>query len=190
MHRHHAAILAAILFLTLYLPAWSTLAGAFPIHMVRHIVLVAIIAPLLVLATPRIASRAAVPVLPATALEFAVIWGWHLPGLHGAAQTGSFWFVAEQASFLLAGWAVWAGALSAREPLLGSGGLFLTSMHMTLLGALLILAPDDLYAEICGRAPDLSGQQLGGILMLCVGTPVYLISSLVLAGTSLKGAEG
>ena len=51
-------------------------------------------------------------------------------------------------------------------------------MHMTLLGAMLVLAPRDLYAELCGTAPDLSGQQIGGLLMLGIGTPVYLAGGL------------
>jgi putative membrane protein len=58
-------------------------------------------------------------------------------------------------------------------------------MHMTLLGALLILAPRDLYAAICGTAPDLTGQQAGGMLMLAIGTPVYLLGGLLLTGRAL-----
>ena len=49
---------------------------------------------------------------------------------------------------------------------------------MTLLGALLILAPRDLYSAWCGLLPNLSGQQLGGMLMLGIGTPVYLVAGL------------
>ena len=71
-------------------------------------------------------------------------------------------------------------------PLAGAGGLLLTSMHMTLLGALLVLAPRDIYADICGTAPDLSGQQIGGMLMLAIGTPVYLIAGLWLTGQALQ----
>ena len=62
-------------------------------------------------------------------------------------------------------------------------------MHMTLLGALIILAPRDLYAEICGRAADLSAQQLGGLLMLGIGTPVYLIAGLGLVAQALNRQE-
>jgi putative membrane protein len=62
-------------------------------------------------------------------------------------------------------------------------------MHMTLLGALLILAPRDLYAEVCGLPPSLSGQQLGGMVMLAVGTPVYLLAGLALVARALNPAE-
>ncbi|MFN3208071.1 MAG: cytochrome c oxidase assembly protein [Roseovarius sp.] len=165
----------------LYLPPWEGWLDPFPAHMLRHMGLVACVAPLMVLAWPGVSRRLAVPVLLGAAVEFVIVWAWHLPQLHGFAQLNLGGRVLEQAAFLAAGLAVWAGALHVREPLVGAGGLFLTSMHMTLLGAILILAPGDLYAEICGRAPDLSGQQLGGILMLSIGTPIYLVGALMLA---------
>ena len=59
-------------------------------------------------------------------------------------------------------------------------------MHMTLLGALLILAPSDLYAALCGRAADLTGQQVGGLLMLAIGTPIYLGVGLALTARALR----
>lgn len=171
----------------LYLPPWRAVLGDFSAHMLRHMGLVAVAAPLLVLALPDLARRVGPPVVLGAVAEFVVVWLWHLPVLHGWAQTHGPGTLLEQAMFLAAGWAVWAGALSAREPLVGAGGLFLTSMHMTFLGALLILAPSDLYAEICGRAPNLSGQQLGGMLMLAIGTPIYLFGGIALARKTLIG---
>ncbi|WP_323764437.1 cytochrome c oxidase assembly protein [Marinovum sp.] len=182
-----AALGAVALLAALYLPAWPALIGPFPAHMLRHMGLVAGVAPLVVLAWPGLARRAGLPVVLGAGLEFVVVWAWHLPLLHMTAQTGAFGKALEQAMFLGAGWAVWASALSAREPMAGAGGLFLTSVHMTMLGALLVLAPGDLYAEICGRAPDLSGQQLGGLLMLAIGTPVYLFGGLALMRRGLQG---
>jgi len=177
---------AALSLGALYLLPWEGWLGQFAGHMLRHMGLVAVVAPLLVLAAPGLARRAGIPVLLGASIEFLVVWFWHLPGLHGPAR-GVLWVaMIEQASFLAAGWAVWASALMAREPLLGAGGLFLTSMHMTLLGVLLILAPTDLYAEVCGRAPNLTGQQLGGMMMLGIGTPIYLFGALALARASLR----
>lgn len=159
---------------------------SFPVHMLRHMVLVAIAAPLLVLGLPRLAERCAINPIIAAAVEFAVVWGWHFPLAHATARTGTIGFVAEQASFLAAGLLVWAVCLAARQPLAGAGGLLLTSMHMTLLGALLTLAPRDLYSELCGSAPNLAGQQTGGLLMLAIGTPVYLIAGLALTARALS----
>ena len=169
------------------LEAWF--GAAFPAHMLRHMVLVVVIPPLLVLGAPRLADRVALPPMIAAAIEFVLVWAWHLPGAHGLAFLSQVGFVAEQGSFLAAGILVWAGCLRAGQPLLGAGGLLLTSMHMTLLGALIVLAPRDLYAGICGLAPDLSAQQLGGLLMLGIGTPVYLVAGLVLTGRALDRTE-
>lgn len=174
------ALLAAIWLLPL--EAWLP---GFPVHMLRHMVLVALAAPLLVLGLPGVAGRLAINPLIAAAVEFVVVWAWHMPQAHALGRLSGAGFVAEQASFLLAGALVWAGCLAARQPLAGAGGLLLTSMHMTLLGALLVLAPRDLYAAVCGTAPDLAGQQWGGLLMLGIGTPVYLLAGIALTAKAL-----
>lgn len=171
-------------------PLGDWLWAAFPAHMLRHMGLVAVVAPLLVLGFPTLGRVLAFPPILGAVVEFAVVWGWHLPGLHGAADRGGLATVAEQGSFLAAGVLVWAGALRAVQPLAGAGAMLLTSMHMTLLGALIILAPRDLYAEICGRAPDLGAQQIGGLLMLGIGTPIYLVAGLALVARALAPAEG
>ncbi|WP_102109152.1 cytochrome c oxidase assembly protein [Oceaniglobus roseus] len=178
-----AGIIGAALVLALWtLPLEGSL-GLFPAHMVRHMGLVAVAAPLLVLGFPRLAPAFAVSPLAAAVIEFAVVWGFHLPALHEAAALSTFWYVAEQGLFLLAGLLVWAGCLGAGG-LAGAGGLLLTSMHMTLLGALLTLAPRPLYAATC--LGSLAEQQLGGMLMLAIGTPVYLVAGLWLVGGALN----
>ncbi|WP_033315494.1 cytochrome c oxidase assembly protein [Limimaricola hongkongensis] len=170
-------------------PVAMWLGSAFAGHMLRHMVLVALAAPLLVLGWPAMGRALALGPLAAAALEFIVIWSWHLPRAHGLAYRSDAGFVAEQASFLIAGLLVWSGCLRAAHPLAGAGGLLLTSMHMTLLGALLILAPRDLYAAWCGLMPDLGGQQIGGMLMLGIGTPVYLVAGLLLTARAVKERE-
>jgi putative membrane protein len=180
--------ITAVLLVGLGLVA-PVLGEGFPAHMLGHMTLVALAAPLLVLGWPAIFERFQVPVLAGAVLEFAIVWGWHLPALHGAARVSGSWFLVEQALFLLGGLAVWTGALGASQPLAGAGALLLTSMHMTLLGALLVLAPSDLYAGVCGRPPDLFGQGLGGLLMLGIGTPVYLIGGLALTARALRPSE-
>lgn len=163
-------------------PAW-TLAFPFADHMARHMALVAVAAPLIALA----AARSFTPVIPplvAAAVELGVVWGWHLPAAHEAAQTSSVWYVAEQASFLGAGLAIWFSALHPLRPLAGAGAMLLTSMHMTLLGALLILSRAALYpAAICGGAAD---QQIGGMIMLSIGAPVYLAAGLLLTRRAMS----
>ena len=167
--------------------AWSPLPEAvlppFADGMARHMALVAVVAPLAVLALPDLVRRLELPVLLGAVLEFVVVWAWHAPALYARADASVLWLVAEQGSFLFAGLLVWAGAFGARSGLAGAGALLLTSMHMTLLGALFTLARSD----FCGAG--LAAQQLGGLIMLGVGTPIYLAGGLWLTGRALRGAE-
>ena len=165
----------------------ETARAPFTLHMVRHMTLVALAAPLLVLALPRLAGRLPMSPLAAAALEFLAVWGWHFATPHQLAQISWPWFALEQGSFLVVGYAVWASSLRARSGLAGAGGLLLTSMHMTLLGALLTLAPRPLYAAICYGNDPLADQQFGGMLMLAIGGLAYLIGGVALVRRALGG---
>jgi putative membrane protein len=169
--------------------AWGGLSGpGFATHMLRHMTVVALAPPLLVAGSPALSDRVVSP-LAATLLEFAVVWGWHLPALHEAARISGLWFAAEQGSFLVAGLLIWISVLRPGAELAGAGGLLLTSMHMTLLGALLILAGRPLYDAICYGGDALSDQQLGGMIMLGIGTPVYLVAGLTRMARLLAQGE-
>ncbi|RZL30251.1 MAG: hypothetical protein EOP35_24135, partial [Rubrivivax sp.] len=92
--------------------------GSFAAHMVVHMGIVAVAAPLLVLGLSRLWPAALKGVPPKLALaasfaEFALVWGWHAPALHNAARVSAPLFLAEQASFLGAGLFVWMTALGA-----------------------------------------------------------------------------
>ncbi|MBS1300959.1 cytochrome c oxidase assembly protein [Loktanella sp. SALINAS62] len=179
-----AGVLGLAVLLLIWAPPWGAWVGMFPAHMVRHMGLVAVAAPLLVLGFPTWTSIFAVSPLLAAVLEFVVVWGFHLPAMHQAAMHSSTAFVVEQGVFLIVGLCVWAGCLRTGG-LAGAGGLLLTSMHMTLLGALLTLAPRPLYRM--GEMADgaLAEQQLGGMLMLAIGTPIYLVAGLWLVSGTL-----
>ena len=179
--RASALICAAVGAVALYALPLEAWAGPFPAHMLRHMALVAVIPPLLVAGLPPIPAPS---VLLAALVEFAVVWGWHVPALHEAAYFRPPVFALEQLSFFGAGFLTWASALRAPVPLAGAGGMLLTSMHMTLLGALLILSPTALYAY-CG--PE--AQQIGGMIMLGIGTPAYLLGGLWLTARTLSRDE-
>jgi putative membrane protein len=74
------------------------------------------------------------------------------------------------------------GADSESSPRRAAGviGLLLTSMHMTLLGALLALAPRPLFDHGHGHSAMslLEDQHLGGAIMLLVGGVSYLAGGL------------
>jgi putative membrane protein len=170
-------------------------------HMAVHVAVVAIAAPLLAvaLAGSRLDPTPQAPLLFAplfaSALEFLVVWGWHAPALHAAARAAPAVMAVEQASFLAVGLLVWLAAFGHdRGParVAWGGGvlaLFLTSMHMTLLGALLALSPRPLYGHVqhgFASLPPLDDQHLGGAVMLLVGGASYLIGGLVLMARLLR----
>lgn len=171
------------------LGATGTMTG----HMAGHMIAVAVAAPLVAFALrdtrldpARRFPRAATP-MAAMLVELAVVWGWHLPAPRALADAGGGWFAVEQASFLLAGLWLWSAVFGTGRDrrAAGVGALLLTSMHMTLLGALVGLAPRPLY----GHTHGLEDQQLGGVVMLAIGAGSYLLGGLALLATLLRTKE-
>lgn len=166
----------------------------FSAHMTMHMAVVAVAAPLIALgvAGGRFDLTHRYPALfspiPASLVELLIVWGWHAPALHHAARSSTTGLVAEQGMFLLSGLLVWLAAFGSEARRSGSRAgagviaLLLTSMHMTLLGALLGLAPRALYSHGAAGGPSLLDQQhLGGAIMLGVGGLSYLAGGLWLA---------
>ncbi|WP_241665406.1 cytochrome c oxidase assembly protein [Teichococcus oryzae] len=161
----------------------------FTAGMTTHMAVVAVAAPLLAVA---ILGTAADPLrrliwigpLGASLLEFVAVWGWHLPVPHNLARHHAGFAVLEQFSFLVAGLLLWLACLQPGRQAAGIIGLLLTSMHMTLLGVLLTLAPRPLYDHGHGHGLWLSAQDdqaLGGVVMLLVGGTAYLAGGVALA---------
>jgi putative membrane protein len=160
--------------------------GSFSAHMTMHMAVVALAAPLLALGLSgsavdpaRVIPRLFAPI-PASIIELVVVWAWHAPALHHAARHQPSALVLEQASFLAVGLLLWIAVLGGdpgqrrERAAAGVVGLLLTSMHMTLLGALFALSPRPLYPHLAGIAD----QHLGGAIMLLVGGMCYLAGGL------------
>jgi putative membrane protein len=138
------------------------------------------------------------PPIPLSLVELVIVWVWHAPALHEAARNAYFGLVLEQGSFLIAGLLVWLSAFGGdpaqRVQRAGAGvtALLLTSMHMTLLGALLALTPRPLYAHVTGDSPltPLEDQHLGGAIMLFVGGVAYLAGGLWLTAVLVRERAG
>jgi putative membrane protein len=188
-----AAGLAALAALWLGpLPAMS--ARAFSPHMLLHLGVIAVAAPLIAGGVRRLMARvrgvdlSVGAALAAVLFDMAVVWGWHIPALHESAALGDGAFVLQQASFLGAGLLLWLVALSggARAAAgIGMLSMLFTFMHMAMLGVLIALAPRLLYApEVCLGAfgfDRLEDQQFGGALMAAGGGLPYLIAGCILA---------
>lgn len=187
--------------------AWFVIGGpeaGFAGHMAVHVINIAVAAPLLAasLAEPFARWSRTHPWLSAALLasfvEFAVLWTWHTPQLHLLARDAPAAFLAEQSMFLLVSFMLWApgfAALAAGDKrVMGVSviALLFTSMHMTLLGALIVFAPQELYAgdgavavNICG----LTGQEdqvVGATMMLTAGATIYLVGGLRLVAAIIS----
>ena len=155
---------------------------SFAAHMALHMGVVAVAAPLLALPLAGRPLPAFFAPVPLSALEAVVVWVWHAPALHHAARHGILALAAEQGSFLASGLLVWLASVARGRAGAGAAALLLTSMHMTLLGALFALAPRPLYGP-----HGLDDQHLGGVLMLLIGGVSYLAGGLWLTARLLRG---
>lgn len=195
-----------ILGLLVLASAWITLIlgnkQSFSVHMIVHMAVVAGAAPLLAAGLAGgvydVVSRSRVLTpLVASMVELFVVWGWHSPAARDLAEGSVLVRGLEQVSFLMAGLILWLSCLGGSggekdsRRLAGTLGLLFTSMHMTLLGALLSLSPRPLYGEgevTCFGVPLTAGQdqQVGAVVMLLIGAAVYLAGGVTLLGRTLN----
>lgn len=187
-----------VLLLVWFGPLLGAWRESFAAGMVAHMGVIAIAAPLIAIGIPRnwwphAAMPIALPVI-ASLFELLAVWGWHAPAMREIAESSFGGTVVEQATFLAAGLFLWIACFPARDDdaqaATGAGALLFTSMHMTLLGALLALSPRPLFGSgdvTCfGTVLDAGqDQQLGGAIMLLVGAVVYLAGGLTLVGRLL-----
>lgn len=176
------AALALMIFIFVS-PLCALTAALFSARVVHHVLLVAVVAPLLVLAfPPRGPGRLPLPLL--VIAHAAILWFWHAPGPYSwaLATVPGYWLM--QATLLLPAWALWRGVLMAPErPVAGLTALIATVAQMGMLGALLTFAPAPLYAlHLATTAPwglsPLADQQLGGLVMWAPGLLPYLLVAL------------
>ena len=158
------------------LGAWSLAA-----HMAQHMVLLALVPPLLLAGRPLAVVACALPaawsrrlhrvlhplqrwlgdaLAPATIAHCAAMWLWHTPGGLQRALEGEVLHWTMHTSFLVAGLWFW-GALwrRIRDPVAGAVpglvALVVVMMQMGFIGALLTFASRPLYAVYVLRAPEL-----------------------------------
>jgi putative membrane protein len=173
----------AALAVALASPLDAAAASIFSAHMVQHMVLMVVAAPLLVCGRPglvltatrparprrlvrRIGTRAAMrriaralfhPIV-VCALATLTLWAWHHPALYETAVTHDLVHVLEHATLLVTAAAVWAVALGrVRDPVpVPAAGLLLlaTALQGGALGAILTLARAPLYTVHAAMAPQ------------------------------------
>jgi putative membrane protein len=191
--------------------------------MIEHELLMTVSAPLLVLgrplvvflwALPRPARRVAgawstvrpvtlvcafaISALAAWALHAIALWIWHLPALFEAALASEVVHTVQHVCFLGAALLYWTSLLRRRSDAEGRGAavisLFATTLHSSILGALLTLGTVSWYPAYGARSAAwglsaIEDQQLAGLVMWVPGGLVYLGVALALVAGWLRQAE-
>jgi putative membrane protein len=172
-------VLAVALASPLEVAAYSVFAA----HMVQHLLLMLVVAPLLVCGRPVVVLSQAFPLrgrrllirvrtyrsvragidalfhpVSIWVVGAVVLWAWHLPTLYEAALRSEALHALEHASLIATSAFVWAVALGrARRSLAApaaSGLLFATALQSGALGAVLALAQRPLYPIHAAVAPS------------------------------------
>jgi cytochrome c oxidase assembly factor CtaG len=188
----------------------------FTFHMVEHEIIMAIAAPLVVLARPSApllwslpaAARAVVKrtVLQkrmrgalgfltrprnATILHGLAIWFWHVPQFFDAAVGDVMLHRLQHLSFLATALLFWWSLLRRSESGEAAWHLFVTMIHTGALGALIALAPHVAYSLQSEHALEfgltpLEDQQLAGLIMWIPAGTVYATAALFFAALWIK----
>jgi cytochrome c oxidase assembly factor CtaG len=141
-------------------------------HMVQHLILTMIAAPLILLGAPVIRPRFH-PALCWLASTFVVI-GWHIPALFELAMQSKLLHAIEHASFFAAGLLFWWPVIG-REPRWSVPlYLFLATLPCDALSAFLTFCGRVVYPHYLHAPRALADQELAGALMWIVVTFAYL----------------
>lgn len=180
-------------------------------HMIQHMLIMNVAAPLLVLGSPGIAMLWVLPLkqrrwfgslkqrgnlgkvthymfwqpLVLWLLYALTLWVWHLPALYERALQNELFHDFQHFTFLVTSALFWRVLLDpvSRLRLSRVGAafyLFLTSLHATILGVFMTLAPGVWYATYEGRTSfwnisALEDQQLAGLIMWMPACAAYAI---------------
>jgi putative membrane protein len=215
----------------LYSAGILTLAGAllsplhwlgehlFTFHMIEHEIVMAVSAPLIVLARPigillwglpgrarmaagmlmraplmRVLWDRCTSATSATILHGVAIWAWHVPIVFDAAVTNPavhrFQHLTFFATAILFWWAlVWRSDYGS-----AAWHLFFTMIHTSVLGALMALAPRVLYvaqtqAAMAWGLTPLEDQQLAGMIMWVPAGTIYAGAALTMLALWIRGSS-
>lgn len=201
MTRSYLLLLGLVAAAAALLPPMHDLShDSFAWHMVQHLALVFVVAPLLAYAAPDLSrvpgSRLFLSPVVVVILHAVALWAWHLPILYDAALEVAPLHVLEHASFVVTGvlfWIVIGGRTRPLDHLRRAAVVFVTGLQSAALGALLVFARSPLYdshLETSARhgLTPLEDQQLAGGIMWVPPGFIYLVITLSLFLTWMKKA--
>lgn len=159
--------------------------GPLSSHMLQHIALMNLLVPAVVFLLVTYRSERLSRSWPfATAVQLALLWGWHAPTVLQAAMGSPFLMVLMHAS--LAASAAWFWLAIASMPAAGLWrsifALLITGKLFCLLGALLVFSPRVLFGAMSGHAhamtSSLDDQQMAGLMMLIACPLTYVLAGV------------
>jgi cytochrome c oxidase assembly factor CtaG len=209
---------------------WLVLAGAlisplhwlgeqlFTVHMIEHELVMAVAAPLVVLARPSAVLLWGLPKTirrrtgqalankkvrrvwaflssgtVATLVHGMAIWAWHAPVLFDAAVESVSLHRLQHLCFFATAILFWWSVIWNTNRGVAASHLFLTMLHMSVLGALIALSPNVLYglqtqaAEEWGLLP-LEDQQMAGLVMWVPAGIIYAAVALALTALWIRNS--
>jgi len=182
----------------------------FTFHMIEHEIVMAVSAPFFVMARPVGAMLWALPrqlrlgvarsvrapasrgvwtwltgASNATLIHGIAIWIWHAPVLFDAAVTSVAVHRVQHLSFFGTALLFWWSMLRRSDFGVAAWHLFITMLHMSILGALMALSPRVLYLAQTATAAEwgvtpLEDQQLAGIVMWVPAGTIYAGAAIVM----------
>ena len=180
-------------------PLDAASARHFPAHMLQHMVLVLVAAPLIAgSGVVAVRNRFLTSVLVVGVLHAAALWMWHLPALYDAAMGNDFLHVAEHGSFLVTGVLFWnvvfTGSLDRFKRI---ALVFVTMLQSGALGVVIAFASTPLYEWHRAHTPDgplgssrvLEEQQMAGAIMWVPPGVIYLAVMVALLAQALSAFE-
>ena len=218
------------LHMVLFCAGWISLAGSlisplhwlgehlFTFHMIEHEIIMAVSAPLLVLANPvgpvlwslpraiRVAvGRAMCQSVVrstwrwlsegshATVIHGIAIWVWHAPLLFDAAVSDIAIHRLQHVSFFFSAVLFWWSVFRRSETGAAAWHVFITMLHTSVLGALMALAPRVLYGAQTATSSawgltPLEDQQLAGVIMWVPAGTIYSAAALTMMAIWIKQA--
>ncbi len=173
-------------------PLCALTSALFSARSAHHVLLVAVVAPLLAIALPARGGPARTGA--ALVVSSAILWMWHVPAVYQAAlaSDGLYWLL--QLALLGAFVWFWHEVLRGTRPVGALLAIGAGAGQMGLLAAVLTLAPEPLYpahavAPVAWGLSPLADQQLGGLLMWVPAFLLYGLLALAPARGALREVE-
>lgn len=185
-----AFLLLAVLFVS---PFCALTSALFAARVVHHVVLAAVVAPLLVWSVRRERWPLVGSLPVATAVHAVIFWAWHAPGVYAWALSHDWAYWLMQFALLGSALAFWIAVRRASAPA-AAAALLATTVQMGLLGALITFSAVPLYephlaSTLAWGYGPLEDQQLGGLIMWAPAAGLYLGAALLIVGRWLSRSQ-